>query len=724
MIVDIKIAREAAARWDARRAEREGQMARVHRDGVASVESGPRVQARLERLAAAATRESVRRSTRPTVPAAIARIGLERVIGKADFVGTQFVELAVAVSRFVGRVHLRDRPGHDVGFATGFMVSPRLLLTNNHVFPSNDAARFSEIEFDYQNDRFGRPLPVLVYGLEPDTFFATSPELDYSLVAVAPRSISGQGLATYAWTRLVPGLGKALLGDALNIIQHPRGETKQIALRSNELIDVLDNFHHYTTDTEPGSSGSPVFNDQWEVVALHHSGVPRTKDGKLIAKDGSVWEDGMDPDRLDWVANEGVRASKLVEHIRALPSLTADQARLRDELLNAEPPHPFEAADLANGNGNGNGHDAPKPPASAPDAPALLTWTIPLRVTIDLGAPARGASVAAAALTVSGNGHDSAPPTSAAPLAPVLPPPAPAVVAAGAEAVRIDPNYADRRGYDPGFLGGGSRRVPLPRLSPAQRQKAAVNRQANGQDDVLLPYHHFTLVMNRERRLAFFTAVNIDGRITHNFTREADKWSPDPRIGADEQTSEALYTANELDRGHLVRRLDPAWGSSRSAAKLANDDTFHFTNCSPQHKNFNQNRTTWAGLEDYILKNADVEDLKVSVFSGPLLDSDDATYRGVQIPRQFWKVVVMARSAGELSATAYLLSQADLVRDLEAFTYGAYRTFQVPLRQIETITALDFGELRRFDPLRTDETVLEADPFIAREIQNFGQIRL
>jgi endonuclease G len=699
MTFEFDVARRAAQRWEIRRADRERQVARLKSDGVSSVEPQRRIQARLERLAEVATRESARQSSSRSVPAAVERIGLERVLGKTDFLGIQFIEMAAAVSRFVARVNLRDRPGQTVGFGTGFMVSPRLLLTNNHVLPSKESARFSEVEFDYQNDRFGRPLPVMVYGLDPEAFYATSVELDYSLVAVAPRSTAGRELNSYAWTRLVGTQGKALLGDSLNIIQHPRGEMKQIVLRSNELVDLLDDFAHYSTDTEPGSSGSPVFNDQWEVVALHHSGVPRMQDGKYIARDGSVWEPGMDPDQLDWVANEGVRVSKLVEHIQALP-LTGAQARLRDDLLTLEPPHPFEAATLANGKGHA---PSPAPPAPAPDAApsGVTTWTIPLRVTVDLGAPARAASVAVAA------------------------PPVPAPTAGPApEAIQIDPDYATRRGYEAGFLGGNGRLVPLPALSPAQRQKAAVNRQASGQDDVLLPYHHFTVAMNRERRLAFFTAVNIDGRITHNFRRETDRWSLDPRIGPDEQIGEALYSRNDLDRGHLVRRLDPAWGSSRTAAKFANDDTFHFTNCSPQHKDFNQNRTTWAGLEDYILKNADVEDLKVSVFTGPVLADDDPEYRGTRLPRQFWKVVVIAKPGGGLSATAYLLSQSQLLTNLEAFTYGAYRTFQVPVHQIALLTGLDFGDLPNHDPLQRGDVPHESAGTGRREIQHFGQIQL
>jgi endonuclease G, mitochondrial len=723
MAFKVDVAERAAQRWEARRAERESQAARLKKDGVSSVESDKRIEARLERLATVATREAARVASTRVVPAAVQRIGLERVIGgRADFLGIQFIEMAAAVSRFVARVNLRDRPGQTVGFGTGFMVSPRLLLTNNHVLPSRESARFSEIEFDFQNDRFGRPLPVTVYGLEPETFFATSEELDYSLVALAPRSTSGRELQSYTWTRLVAAQGKALLGDSLNIIQHPKGQMKQIVLRSNELIDLLDDFAHYSTDTEPGSSGSPVFNDQWEVVALHHSGVPRTKDGQLVARDGSVWQPGMDPDLLDWVANEGVRVSKLVDSIQRLP-LSGEKARLRDELLTLEPPHPFEAATLA---GGGNGKSEPAAPAATDPTPyGVTTWTIPLRVTVDLGAPARGASVTVADAAATGNGtvHSSSAAAAGAPPAPQGGSGAPGVDASS-EAVQIDPDYASRRGYQPSFLGCNGRSVPLPRLSPAQREKAALNRMANGHDEILLPYHNFTVVMNRERRLAFYTAVNIDGSITHNFTRETDRWSLDPRIGADEQHGEALYARNDLDRGHLVRRLDPAWGSSRTAAKFANDDTFHFTNCSPQHKNFNQNRTTWAGLEDYILKNADVEDLKVTVFTGPVLADSDPEYRGTRIPRQFWKVVVIGRPGGGLSATAYLLSQSQLLHDLEAFTYGAYRTFQVPVAQVAMLTGLDFGELPNSDPLRANEVLRESVGSGGREIQHFGQIQL
>jgi endonuclease G len=188
----------------------------------------------------------------------------------------------------------------------------------------------------------------------------------------------------------------------------------------------------------------------------------------------------------------------------------------------------------------------------------------------------------------------------------------------------------------------------------------------------------------------------------------------DPRLPASEQTDEAVYRDNDLDRGHLVRRLDPAWGASDAEARAANDDTFHFTNASPQHREFNAGQTLWVGLEDYVLENADNRDLAVSVLTGPVLADDDDAYRGIQLPRQFWKVVAMVRATGELSVTGYLLSQAALIDDLpteEAFSYGAYRTFQVTVRRIAELTGLGLAPYIAADPLER----MEATP-LPREL--------
>jgi endonuclease G, mitochondrial len=269
--------------------------------------------------------------------------------------------------------------------------------------------------------------------------------------------------------------------------------------------------------------------------------------------------------------------------------------------------------------------------------------------------------------------------------------------------IHIDPDYSSRRGYDSEFLGSGEHAVQLPVLPDKLVPLASTNSLAKKEPKYLLPYHHFTVVQNKERKLAFFTAVNIDGKLQQKPRRLDDRWFFDPRLPREEQTGEDVYEKNPLDLGHLVRRLDPAWGSTKQTAKLANDDTFHFTNCTPQHKDFNRNKTSWAGLEDYILKNAANLHFKVNVFTGPVLAKNDDVYDGVQLPRQFWKVVTMVKTDRSLSATAYLLSQEHLIEGLvprEAFAYGAYKTYQVPVTKVEKLSGLSFG-LAHADPLST-----------------------
>ncbi len=258
--------------------------------------------------------------------------------------------------------------------------------------------------------------------------------------------------------------------------------------------------------------------------------------------------------------------------------------------------------------------------------------------------------------------------------------------------------YASAGGYDPDFLGP---RVDLPALSPEQSADTVPLSDGSGQE---LRYTHFSVVMCKSRQLAYFTAVNIDGENLQKLPRKGDKWYFDPRIPKQDQMGPPVYKHPDLDRGHLVRRLDPVWGE---AAVQANEDTFHFTNCSPQHSRLNQR--TWLGLEDYIFERARQQQFKVTVFTGPVFRSTDPLYQErYRIPEEFWKVAVMVKDDGALSATAYVQSQRDLVSDLEAEAYGQYQTYQVPVAEIEALTGLDFGALREHDPLRPGELEAEA----------------
>ncbi|MBM9512841.1 DNA/RNA non-specific endonuclease [Desulfogranum marinum] len=253
------------------------------------------------------------------------------------------------------------------------------------------------------------------------------------------------------------------------------------------------------------------------------------------------------------------------------------------------------------------------------------------------------------------------------------------------------PTLADleiRKGYDPLFLG---ETVDFPEVDPA------VVAPVNNREDGYLHYLHFSVVMHKSRRLALFTACNIDGRKLYKIPRRRDRWGLDPRMEEIYQVGNELYKNNPLDRGHMVRRLDPAWGDTREEAAQAADDTFFYTNAHPQHAQLNQR--SWLDLEEYILDNAATHDLKVSVFTGPVFGLCDREYRDVLIPQEYWKVVVCINAfTGQLSATAYLLSQSGFMEDLE-FVFGAYQTYQVPVQLVENRVGVGFGQLAMHDPL-------------------------
>ncbi len=255
-------------------------------------------------------------------------------------------------------------------------------------------------------------------------------------------------------------------------------------------------------------------------------------------------------------------------------------------------------------------------------------------------------------------------------------------------------DYKNRNGYDPNFLENV---IPLPILSDGLINDTVKLKNSN---DMELKYTNFSIVMSKSRGLAFYTAVNIDGSKLEPLDRKNDVWYFDSRIEKKFQYGPELYSGNDLDRGHLVRRLDPVWGPN---FKEANEDTFHFSNCSPQHKNLNQK--TWLGLEDYILRNADVHDLKVNVFTGPIFNENDLVYRGKYlIPSEFWKVVTIIKNDSSISSTAYLQTQKQLIEDLK-FAFGEYKTYQVAVTNIESFTGLDFGNLRNFDPISKRKAV-------------------
>ena len=270
-------------------------------------------------------------------------------------------------------------------------------------------------------------------------------------------------------------------------------------------------------------------------------------------------------------------------------------------------------------------------------------------------------------------------------------------------------------GYDPGFL------------------RAALDLPRPARPAVLLNYTHFSVRLQPSRRLAAVVGVNINGSELRPLERTGT-WHFDPRVPREQQAGPEVYRNNRLDRGHLVRRLDPVWGHPE-AARRANQDTFAFPNAAPQAADFNQDKELWRGLEDHVLNHADLHDARLSVFTGPVLADDDLPYRGIRVPRQFWKIAAWTAD-GALASAGFVLDQSPLLEGLELEQairrqlaadepppLGPFRTFQVPVTLIAGLAGLDLALLAAADRLTREALRAGRTPAAAR-LKDAAHIRL
>jgi endonuclease G, mitochondrial len=238
-------------------------------------------------------------------------------------------------------------------------------------------------------------------------------------------------------------------------------------------------------------------------------------------------------------------------------------------------------------------------------------------------------------------------------------------------------------GYAENFLGGS---IAIP--------TAATDEVKNDLVDVgglkTIEYTHFSLAMSRSRRFARWVAWNVDGGSLRRLSRKNIRFKLDPRLPRDVQVDNDLYEGNPLDRGHIARRADLLWGSL-SEAKKANTDSFFFTNITPQHEAFNQSSANgiWGALEDAIFADVDVEDLRVTVMGGPIFSNSDPFYRGIQLPKQFWKTIYFREAGNQaIDVKGYVLTQSDLLNQIEVLELPEFSVYEVPLSKIGEMTGL------------------------------------
>jgi len=238
----------------------------------------------------------------------------EKIHKEDNFLPSSFLEKGVQRAQSVCRIVT------DTSYGSGFLIASRnFIMTNNHVLPDADTAASSSAQFDYDEDDI-----LYTVELDPDTFFITDKKLDFTIVACNPDPLPDEVTAI----PLLRDVDTITRGERVNIVQHPAGRKKEISLHDNKVNYVYDVAIRYTADTEGGSSGSPVFNNQWNLVALHHAG----------------WSDAEGA-----ASNEGIRLAAIVEHLvtqnvalndtesnSALESLVSQICECAD-LVNGEP---------------------------------------------------------------------------------------------------------------------------------------------------------------------------------------------------------------------------------------------------------------------------------------------------------------------------------------------------------------------------------------------------
>jgi endonuclease G len=612
----------------------------------------------------------------------------ERAIGINDSVYSNFVDLLSDAKKKVGRISCK-RGIKEIGCATGFMVSQNLMLTNWHVFKTRESVENSEIQFFYELDRNGNRGGSIQFKLRPDQFYYSNKDLDYCFIAVEDKDVSAQhSLEQISYLFLDRGLGK--IGteekECLNIVHHPNGDYKQLSIRENLFVRITPTTIWYECDTAPGSSGSPVFNDQWQVVALHHMGVGRKNEaGQYVDKNGEIIEPvggKIDERKVVWLANEGIRISVILDDLFSRFE--------NDTIVNSIKQKPV-------------GYTA----TSTLSEISNTQQTLSTSKIMEQNNPDNNVTISFPSSLIGSNGnvtvHINNHGIGQTPAFPKAPAPEEIDVL---EIKKLEEtlDLSDCRGYQPMFLGTA---VGFPKPRPKLSKFIA---RVEGTDGRELKYYHYSVLLHTVRMMPVISAINVDGDLgkRKDESKRKDVWLRDNRISYDVQLDDDFYKRSGFDRGHMSRREDANWGSSPEIAKRNADLTCMHTNACPQVGAINQSQKggLWGNLEKVVLESGATQEkrktAKISVFNGPIFKSTDPVYKGIQVPMEFYKIIFWLTDQGGLKATAFKLSQKDLVGDIDFEQLDLdqnveFKEYQVSIKDLEEETQLDFSDVLQYD---------------------------
>jgi endonuclease G, mitochondrial len=161
------------------------------------------------------------------------------------------------------------------GSGTGVLIAAGFVLTNYHVLSLqagadlNEIARSARFEFGYVSSQVGEAMSTTVrtaVDTEAVVAFSCIEELDYVVIQLSPYvGLAIEPVLLNIDTKLSPR-------SPLHILQHPEGEEMKVSLSNNGVVKINEEkgLVLYVNQTKEGSSGSPCFDDDWRLVALHH----------------------------------------------------------------------------------------------------------------------------------------------------------------------------------------------------------------------------------------------------------------------------------------------------------------------------------------------------------------------------------------------------------------------------------------------------------------------
>lgn len=626
----------------------------------------------------------------------------ERAIGKNDSLYSNFIELIALTKRKVGRIVIIQN-NKKVGYATGFMVSNSVMLTNHHVFKDKEMAEESEVHFFYEYDAHGRPKQPVIFNFDTSKFY-NNEGLDYCFVGLKPKDISGAfelNQIGYLYLDLESGKLGDVNVEKLNIIHHPLGDYKQLSIRENTFVAVDDTKIYYETDTAQGSSGSPVFNDQWQVVGLHHKSIAKmSADGKnyldIKGKVIPAVDDKIDITKVVWLKNEGIRISVILKHLKEkFPDNTISDeisiAPKQENLTISTSIENLEKETIKNTSAMSNTSDT------------NINISIPVNAlsndkTIDI-------SLSTKNIASTNNLKEVV-----SPIVPIVPSELLFELSKIEKEKGMD--FSECKGYDTNFLG---KKILIPQ--PKNEIKNQIAQLKDG--TIELKYFKHSVIYNALRKMPLISAVNVEGDASLRLddSKREDDWLRDTRIDIECQLYDKFYAKSKFDKGHMARFEDANWDTTEDKALRNSIYTCFYTNACPQVPTLNRTGL-WGKLEKAVLEKGIKKEAgqlgRMTVFNGPIFNVEtDRIFKGLRIPMEFFKIILWINDSGKLKATAFKLSQIDLVGEVkfdesmrldeEALDIDkliTFKNYQCSIQKLIDLTQIDFKSILKHDTFK------------------------